>query len=314
MSSGKVKVEVTHQMVTVTMVKRWLEERKYEVDGSNLQRKVKPPHVEELTQLIVRGELVPANTKIQFCRCDGKYYNTDGQHTMLAILAANKRKPAITGVMANVEICYCSNMEEVARIYATADIGVMRTQGDALRAAGIAKEFDVSDVAVNKVGSAVGLIIAGFSRPTTDAWKLRNRDVKLAAVREWMPLAQQYFDCVKTQKGFTKVMRKASFVAIGMTLLKFQPDKAKEFLLGVADDSGLDRADPRKALREQLLKLEARNGVQLRKEQEARYIAYAWNNFYRGHSIKQFKIGDPDEPIKLLGTKYDGESVKKMQV
>ena len=229
MSNGKVKVEVTHQMVTVTMVKRWLQERKYEVDGEVLQRKVKQPHVEELTQLIVRGELVPANTKIQFCRCDGKYYNTDGQHTMLAILAANKRKPTITGVMASVEICYCSSMEEVARIYATADIGVMRTQGDAFRAAGIAKEYGISDAGVNKVGSAVGLIIAGFSRPTSDAWKLRNRDVKLAATREWMPLAQQYFDCVKTQKGFTKVMRKASFVAVGMVLLKYSRRKPRSF-------------------------------------------------------------------------------------
>ena len=76
----------------------------------------------------------------------------------------------------------------------------------------------------------------------------------------------------------------------------------------------MNRSDPRKALREQLLQLEAKHGVQLRKEQESRYIAYAWNHFFRGHVIKQFRIGDPDEPIKLLGTKYDGESVKKLQV
>jgi hypothetical protein len=309
------RVELTHELVNVTKAKRWIVERKYVIDGKELQRKVRPGHVEELTQAMLRGEMVTANCTIQFCRFDGHYYNTDGQHTLLAIVLANKRKPSFDGLQATVEIVHCESKDEVARVYATRDTGIMRTQSDAFRASGISDEFCVSEPVVNKVGAAVAILIAGFSRsPGNDNWKQRSRDIRLRVTREWMPEAKLYFEYVKTQKGMTGLLRKSSLVAVGLCLIRYQPAKAETFLKGIADTSGQSNDDPRIKLREQLLRLEALKGTTIKKEQEARYVALAWNAFYRGVALKIFKTPNPDTPIKLLGTLYDGKTVHKIQV
>jgi len=168
---GKVKVEVSHQLVSVTQAKRWLEERKYEINGRRLQREIKPWHVEELTQAMLRGQMVASNTSVDFCRHNGKYYIVNGQHTLMAIVAANKRKPEFPGCEATVTTSHCENLEEVARIFATCDISIMRTHGDALHAAGISDEFGVSSQSTNKVATAIGLLISGFCRTgSTEGW------------------------------------------------------------------------------------------------------------------------------------------------
>lgn len=297
--------------VTPTLAERWLKDRQYIVDGRNLQRAIKPQHVEELKQAMLRGEMVAANTKVQFCRCQGKYYNTDGQHTLHAIVGAGKTCPSFRGIDSIIETVACTDFDEVAHIFATRDIGIMRTHNDAMRASGISHEWNVSDQSVNLVGKAVVLLISGFTEyGSIERWKQRSRDIKIQKSREWMPLALKYFDYAKTHKGFTRYMRKPAMVAVGMCLIKEQEVKAAEFFKGVADDSGFAIGDPRKALREQLMRDDTKGGMYA----EARYIACAWNAFYGKRILKIFRPVPVNKPIRLDGTIYDGENFHRLEV
>lgn len=103
-----------------------------------------------------------------------------------------------------------------------------------------------------------------------------------------------------TQHPAKKQLCRAAVASVAFVTLHHCGGKAEEFWSGVANDDGLKRGDPRKALLKELLKGEAN-----RLPRHARSIipATAWNAWHRGDEIAFIRVSTSSR-LRIRGTPH----------
>ncbi len=280
-------------IVNPAMAIEWLSNALYE-----RQRKRAEWHVRRLSIEITKGRLIPG-TQIHFCILNGKQRLINGQHTLAAIVKADK--PAVLTILRTV----VSSEEEVGQFYGRHDRHRGRTPHDALGAMNMAAKLDLSEPEVNAFATGLRWIESGFRRLSvhTDPELSGSNDRIADSMMEWGKIAGLYFDAVRNaHHGMKAAFRRGPVVAVGLATFKHQQDKASRFWSVAADEDGMTKNDPRKALNDYLRKTTSSSGDPIL---YMRNVAAAWNKFYEDGTLTFLRPSDAGKVgITLRGTPY----------
>ena len=280
-------------IVTPAMAAEWL-------SGSvwGRQRKRAEWHVNRLSIEITKDRLI-AGTQIHFCILDCVAKLINGQHTLAAIVKANK--PVVLTVLRTV----VANEEEMGHLYGRHDRHRGRTPHDAFLGMDLAGKLDLSEPEVNAFATGLRWIENGFRRISVQVDpELSGSNDRIAdAMVAWAKIGGLYFDAVRDARhGMKAAFRRGPVVAVGLTTFKHQQEKASKFWTAAADEDGLTRNDPRKALIDYLRKTTSGSGDPIL---YMRNVAAAWNKFYEDGTLTFLRPSDAGKVgITLRGTPY----------
>lgn len=288
------EVEIKEGRLTVTpaLARRILVEFNYE-----RQRAVRRPHVLFLADEMRRGNFV-SGSQLAFASYRGKLILTNGQHRLNAQIESQET------VEYQVLVQTAENVADVNRLYYRQDRGGRgRTDAEVLVSVAVAERYGMTATMARATFLAQPLIAKNFARPSIhDDPGLRNDDLRLDGCRPWWPIAATYGRIIAPSPRLVRrKLESVQGVAVGLVTLKYQPEKASDFWAGVANDDGLRRDDPRKALLIDLASREWSRGSL----EGAVAIATAWNAWFADRPLKSVHIYT-DASVRINGTPYDG--------
>ena len=300
-------IEGMSVMVTPKIASVW--RRKWHYSG---QRVFKQWHCDNLIKMMKQNIFRP-KTQISFVVVDGKFYLTNGQHTLAAIELSNTTQELC------VVVSHGKTMEDVADDFARHDTHLTRQFADSLVAHSVHDELGVSNTALNAITAAVSYyaFLRGEigTRPS-----MLTHDQKLILVRKYGHLgatAYRYFDGA-TNKNY--LIRKTSLASAMLCAEKH--DGAEEFWTAIALDDGLRQGDPRKTLLEWLRQRNTPGGrygtssseTKIANDHEmVKAIAAAWNAWIDNRELKQIKYNFDAQTVKFaqIGEFYVRRSPNK---
>jgi hypothetical protein len=259
------------------------------------QRLITDRNIRRLGFELTAGRFVDG-TPIFFCRLpDGKLYIVNGNHTLEAI--------ATTGVTQRLVfiILEVPDLEEVARIYGTMDVHKARTWADALRAVGLADEV----VNARRVMPALGVILARFEYINNAIEAATSRAVRFSLMDHYGDEAAMIQGAISgAPTSNQRAVQRAAVMAVALETFKYQPIAALEFWRGMAQDDGLAKNDPRKALLRWLHNNTL--GGQAAWPPQSRAAAHAWAAFNRKEPLTIIRQSAAASFI-LVGTPWQGK-------
>lgn len=261
------------------------------------QRPFRPWHCDNLTQEMRSGRF-RKNTQVAFMRYQGRYYCTNGQHTLEAV--------ARSGVPQTLCISVedASSMEDVADDFSRHDTGLARQFGDALAAHAVHEDLGVTRSALHIITAAVTYFASVSGESSQRAAQQLTHDQKIGLVRKHGALARQAFELFEgaTTRGY--FTRRTTMVS-AMACLRADPDRAKQFYRAMALDDGLRVNDPRKTLLDWLRTRTTPGGrygtnsgsVKVAADHElVKAIAAAWNAWVDGRDLQVISLKNFDAP------------------
>lgn len=232
------------------------------------QRKISPANVQRLAAEMKAGRFIPG-LQVYICVLpDGSERIVNGNHTLEAVAASGATQD-LTITRAPV-----ADLDEAGRIYAVFDLQKIRSWSDSLKAIGTADS--VPDA--NRVMSAVGVIDGGFAQLGP---RSRDRISAIAKVADYRVPAELFAACVSGAPPQNKrLIKRTPIMAVALETLRYQPSMASDFWKAVAQDDGLTRGQPERALLQWLRN--ARAGGAKGQKEHANAAALAWNAAFRG--------------------------------
>ena len=262
------------------------------------QRPPSQQHITVLANLMERGAWKPKG-QINFAlKPDGRLILVNGYHRAHAQLLARK------SIVWTVTIYKCSTDAEVRALYYSFDTN-LRKRGarDILKATHFAADSGLPSDAAAALYSAVSLIASRFS--VTDRNFLVNAqpDLRLALAGDYTLQMKSYWECLNGLPASQKARFKAaSLTALALVTFKHQKEQAWQFWNGVAQNDGLKKGDPRRAL---VSALAARKATDTLRMTVAQPIL-AWNYFFEGREdVQQLRMSESFVP-KIAGTPFTG--------
>lgn len=262
------------------------------------QRPAYQHHIALLSDAMQRGQWSPG-MQISFGRLpNGTLHLVNGQHRLLAVADSG------TTQNFNLQIMDVADDAELATLYNRHDVtSLARSLSQVLNATGISERLNISKGMTKATYEAVALLENGLHRPNyqTDPVKTRSTDVRFEMARAWWEFAVKYEELLRSCAPALKTkLHNQGNVAVALATLRYQPEKAEVFWRGLAENDGLRKGDPRRALVVALYERSLNSG-----KFDARVIlpANAWNNWYQGKNINTLKVFAESEPF-LLGTPY----------
>ena len=256
------------------------------------QRKISPANVQRLAREMQAGRFIPG-LQIYICVLpDGSERIVNGNHTLEAVAAS--------GVTLDLTVTRApvSDIDEAGRIYAVFDLQKTRSWNDSLKATG------AGDGAPNAsfVLSAIGVIRQKFYTFREASLHGRQRLPEIALLEEYKTAAEMFARCIEgAPTNSARLVKRASIMAIALETLRYQPSLAFEFWQAVAQDEGLTKERPERALLHWMRNNKA-GGSESRREQCAA-AALAWNAAFRGEK-RSFVKPNQMTSFFLLGTPY----------
>jgi len=264
-------------VITPTFAGRVLAELNYDA-----QRPLAPLHVAFLADHMRRGTFRPGS-QLAFARLGEKLVLTNGQHRLQAVVDSGRQ------VEFQILIQDMETPQQVSAAYYTFDRGGRaRGIGDVLASVGIIEKYAIPKRVANAVFQAYPILQSGFQQPhAVGDPAARNDDVRLVALDAWWPHAKEFHRLTEAAPRWAKErLTTSQGVAAGMLTIKHQPKAAEAFWSAVAEDSGLQRDDPRKTLLTDMAsrpwKRQSLDGCHV--------IAAAWNAFYEGRPLKLIRV------------------------
>jgi hypothetical protein len=261
------------------------------------QRPLRPGHVAELAALMRRKAFLPGS-QIAFARVGKRLFLINGQHRLSAVVESGRE------VEFQVMIVNCRNEEDVARHYYTFDrLVTARSDGDVIKAVRICETHGISHMMARGVWQAVPIIEHRFARiDYQNDPERRDDDRRLGMCEPWWGYAAE-LDAIlrRAPSSVRQRLLSAQTVSVALVLLRDQPEGARAFLSGIAEDDGLRRDDPRKAF---LIDMAAR--AWRRKSLDGSLtMAYAWNAYFLRRPLSQLRVLQ-NSRFRLEGTAFDG--------
>jgi hypothetical protein len=262
--------------------------------------------LEEYQMSMKLGYFQPdSHMEMAYNKSDGKFYLLNGYHRVKAILT--------TGIPLEVTMTMhrLSNMDEIMRRYSIIDKVQVRSLTQTIHAENLTRTFatnsttDVSSFATQHlrvITAGTRMIVSGFRLDSRESRNLDHETIMKDAVGDWLDEAKTFFDII--HKGEAEVvnrMRTAAVLSVGMVLLRYQPEKAYNFLTELAHNrSGLGSDEAAYKLRRYLAKHRVHDDGQ---NLYARKMGNAWNAFFKETSLASISANGSWN-IELSGTPY----------
>lgn len=290
-SANNNSVESTVQIVTPEMARHWRTTAHFE-----RQRKISDQNIKRLANEMTAGRFTPG-TQIYICILpDGTLVLVNGNHTLEAI--------ALSGIpqLLTVTTKHVSDQNEAGLIYAVFDIQRTRSWRDSLRAVGT----DENMPHASEVLSAIGIIEDGFAHTRAEVISRIDRINKL---EEYSEAANMFAECIfNTPRETKKLIKRVAIIAVALETFRYQPSFAMEFWSKVANDDGLVKGDPEKALLTWLRNSIGAGGRSAQIE-HSRAAASAWNAAFQGRQVVTVKP-NAIKNFHLLGTPWSSGMVR----
>lgn len=298
---------VSMELVTPDMARSWLTDRPYKG-----QRILRAWWVKYLARQMVSGQF-RSSAQIIFSVENGEgCFLINGQHTLNAIL--------LCGIPQFISVQYLESAGKVdtASTYGVIDTGIKRRPGDLFSAMYLKEELELNATNFDRLATAVKFIAAKFLPNGNDGRE--NNDEWAERIREYGSAAHQFFDATTDLPSEMRSIYRSSSLGVGLVTFRYSApllglDKVKAFWQGVALDNGLIHGDARKAANRHLLTTNMSNkgGVSKLKTNtvsahySARVIASCFNAYMEGKTLKQPRVDNATEPIRITGSPFKGK-------
>ena len=249
-----------------------------------------------LTEVIKQGDF-RAYTPIDFAVCDGVPHLVNGQHTLRAIFMS--KQP----VWLCVHFHRKNSLAEIHSLYSKYDTSVGRQRGLRDVVGELGDELGLNNRESDSLGVAVyylhdGFRIVGGNDSPDRRYAKKNFELRKELMREWCPEAKMYFKCIKEAGVSDKALfYRSAIMAVALLTLREQPEKALPFWQGVAEDDGLRKGDPRKALINWLRHNDSTRYGYL----QHRAASACWNAWYTDRQLTKV-YPKTDGALKICGT------------
>ncbi len=283
------------KLITPNMARRILEEANYAG-----QRPARKHHITLLAHIMREGRWASGG-QLAFCRVDGKLYLTNGQHRLHAVVEAG------AAFEFQILITDCATMAEVDADYHRHDIVARkRSTAEIMNSTGFAAASGLPKTFLTRLYEAAALLDAslGFRQYQSDPIRTRDVDHRISVASQWVAETVVYEEITRPAPPHIRQrLARAGVMAVALVTLRYQPAKAKEFWGGLAEDNGLRRNDPRKALMHDFEERNLSSGSFL---QRVIPSITAWNAFYEGRELKLIRVKDASV-IAVRGTPVNGK-------
>lgn len=276
--------------VTPEMAAEWLERNNFAH-----QRKLRQDRVDELAAAIRAGEF--ELTAIKFHRWAGHEQLTDGQHRLWAIVES--------GISTDLVVIrqLAESAQAVGEAYGRIDTGAVRTPAEAMSALMMAETTGLTQTQLNKMWSAVKVLMNGFMGQTAtgNRWEYRVRSRVMRGIVQWKGEARLYFDAIQPGSETHRArLSSAAVLAVGLVTLRYQPERALEFWsqVGARADLQVDTG-PWK-----LVEFVTENPLRIVND-ASRRVAGCWNAFYHNRPLSRLQVKSVTIPINIDGTPYN---------
>lgn len=266
-------------------------------NGFDGQRFLRPRHVAYLALEVERREFVPG-TPIGLVEFADRTFLVDGQHRLSMV--------ATTGIPQAVSLIryHAKTLDEVRSVYSGLDRGLPRHLTDLIRVNGIPAELDLTMGQTNALKAGVGMIDCGFAVVGWRGPRTKSGGIRIALMREWADAAQRYFVAVGTHDRHDIVSQKlysGAIAGVGFYTIRHVGERAERFWEGVAQNSGLVKGSPERALIQFLIN-DAAHTRHAPPAVVARAAAAAWNAAHANTPLFQVKPQNVNKPLHLSGT------------
>ncbi|MEW6735455.1 MAG: hypothetical protein AB1489_29460 [Acidobacteriota bacterium] len=303
------QLSVTVVDVTPAQAESWLAHYNYVHN-----RRFRKWHAEDLANTM-RKRKFRKDTAINFGILAGRPHLVNGQHTLTAVTLYGQ---PITLVVHQTIV---HSEKELEDLYNHHDVGLKRNLADALNASDLPNKTGLTMRQVKFAAAALRILLAGFRAPNIENRNRRiSRDDMLEAILDWQAEAQAFNDALRgCDYTFRPAFDRGPVIAVGLITFRYAPEKAREFWTTLAADDGLTKGSPLKVLRNRLLAVRLSDSGEKRGERvtEAhlcRIVAAAWNAWIEGSQIDQIHVKNPNAPIRINLTPYDGENGNGVKV
>lgn len=260
------------------------------------QRKRKPARVAKSRRRIETGAWDPEASTIVFARTpDGCLHLIEGQHRMAAISESG------IATASYVRIRDADDMQGVRRMYAQYDEpDSSRNDAEMLDGLQVADSIGVTKRIASAAFRAMSLLRTDLEPQGPGAAdEARSRDGRLDEITGWVDEIREFARIFEIADPALKPYLLAQgTMAPSLYLLRHQPVKAREFLVGLARNDGLRRSDPRSRLISDFATRGANKGSM---RQGVVRMSIAWNAFWRDKDVQIIRVSDK-AVIQFLGT------------
>ena len=251
-----------------------------------------------------RGRWLPGS-QITFCRINGgRLILVNGYHRLNAVVEFGD------DASFNVQIIETKSGEEVDSIYSLFDRAKdarIRSREQGANALHFADRLGVSKTLAKTIGAAV-LLIQNDYRPVknSDREKMVEFDGiedQLDLAMTWKREAREMDEILNPARGILKrKLMVGPVLAIALTTLRHQPQRAPAFWLNVARNDGLRKNTPEHTLVDWLLtyRMEANS------TDGFVAVSLAWNAFYYNKPIGTLRVGAA-KGLRIAGTPVKSE-------
>lgn len=236
--------------------------------------------------------------QLDFARVDGRIVMVNGHHRMRAQIESGQ------DIVWNIAIHDCASEAELRSLYYRFDTNLRkRSASNIMDGVGFAEDVGLKKETATALWSAAQLIEDGMKlrRYTMNSGaRAMLTDDRLAVCHEYAAEAKFYEGCIRVAPGhMRRKLRTVSMFALAMVTLKNEPETARNFWAGLAEDDGLNKGDARKTL---LLDMQARSGMSGLAVAPLMAGARAWNAYRAGRGLKIIKV--TGNPVPIDGTPY----------
>jgi len=257
------------------------------------QRHLRGWYVHALAEEMRRGEFHLAPPITIGILPDGSRLLLDGQHRLHALVEANTtlQMPVITGRVASKAAAF--------QLYSNMDCGLARGAHDL--APELKHELGATTTReVTACWAAAGLIGGHFA--LASSYEARSRDWRLALVRAFRTDLSNMLSYIRAGDQETRrLLTRTPILAVATVTAHWCPEEAESFWQSTAENDGLRRGDPRRAL---LDYLRGHASVRARINVEARYAAAVWNAAQGKRTFERVSSRATVYPVDIDGTPY----------
>lgn len=226
----------------------------------------------------------------------GDRFLMNGYHRLEALVMADATLAFV------VELHRMRSVDDIHALYSAQDRGRSRSITDVFRSMALADELGWKEHELRTVAEGWGLIVHNFGPYSRTA--LADPYERADFVRDWKREGADWIDILNARHSPLRSYLKASpITSVALVTLRHQREKALGFWLDVSRNDGLRAGTPEHALVNWILANRVRS---MRTQEYARYIAIAWNAFFRERGLVKMALRDPDASFRLLGTPFNG--------
>lgn len=266
------------------------------------QRPVSELHVTVLTDLMARGQWQP-KSQIDFALMNGHFILMNGYHRAFAQVRSGKT------IEWSIVVHPCKSDADLRALYYAFDTNIrVRGARDILSAYEFAETAGLTAEVANALYGAVPYIASKFevNPKKKDNLTTKAVDRRLALANEYAKAAARYAACLEGLGGpRRKRLLNSAVAAVAVITFKYQSESAWQFWLGVAQNDGLKRGDPRHALAMDLLSRNRSGGAGTMHSFGPAMIA--WNAFYEDRQLQLIRMMPESFVPRIEGTPFDGK-------